>query len=201
MSLCLHAPTANVVTARPIDTRWARANVLHFFANREDAAILKAYNTRAADYLTGNAIVGAYGPIAWPSLLAAISAVRQDRFTRRAVFTFTDFSRPPNRNLPACISFGQLLVMDRLLTMHVYQRSLNAWSVLPYDLVLLTNLLVTAAGRLGIEPGPFHWTVGSLHAASTDLPKYTDCDWSKPAESLVLPDLSSDEAWKELHQC
>jgi len=196
VTLVLDDPMRNVVTARPVDLRWARANVLFFYTDTERALVLKAYNEHANKYLTEGLMVGAYGPIAWPGIKRAIQCLRQCKDTRAASATVTDNSRPRNANIPACISHLHFLNTDGL-DLHVYSRSLNAWSVLPYDLILLTNLQKFVADAVGLSLGKLYWTVGSLHVNVKDLARETDN--STEAGSMFVEPLSSDQAWKELH--
>lgn len=171
----------NVVRCRKIDGRWARANLLHFFAATEDAGVLRRYNRCAERFLTGDRLVGAYGPTAVPQIEECIALLRHSPQSRRAVVSMGGL-RVQDLNQPPCWSFLHFMEQADQLHLAVYQRSLNVTGVMPYDCVLLTNVLLYAAERLNVLPGRLHWTVGNLHAPSVGL--YTD---EVSLESIVYP--------------
>lgn len=172
-SFVLEDPRLNVPTCRRVDLRWARANLLHFFACTEKAGVLRKYNKYADRFLTGDRLVGAYGPIAVPQVEACIELLKTSPQSRRAVVSMGPLGYQ-DQNQPPCWSFLHFLVQRGCLNLFVYQRSLNLTRVMPYDCVVLTNVLLYAAERLGMSPGSLHWTVGSLHApvdAKNPLPE------------------------------
>lgn len=163
LTFVLEDPKLNVPTYRRVDLRWAAANLLHFFACTEEAGVLRKYNEHADRFLAGDRWVGAYGPVAVPQIEFCVQLLRRSPQSRRAVVSMggldvQDINRPP------CWSFLHFLRQEERLHLLVYQRSLNLTGVMPYDCVLLTNVLLYAAERLGMAPGRLHWTVGSLHA-------------------------------------
>lgn len=186
----LEKPWLNVPQNRPIDVKWAAANVLHFFARTEDAGILRKYNKYADRFLTGDKLLGAYGPIAVPQIERCIDLLTGSLYSRRAVVSMGELGTQ-DINRPPCWSLLHFLYQDYKLHMAVYQRSLNLTGVMPYDCVLLTNVLFYAAHRLNVVVGYLYWTVGSLHAAGQvpELKRNTVSSVVYSAETLRDPRL------------
>lgn len=158
----MHSYTENVPAQRPVHVPWALANVLHFFADTEDAAPLSRYNKLAERFAPNGQWDGAYGYIAMRQLRSCVVQLMANPASRRAVVSMGE-AYPQNINRPACWSFLQLLIQDDELHLSVYQRSLHLHNVMPYDCVVLTNILNWAAWRIGVRVGALHWTIGSLH--------------------------------------
>lgn len=153
----------NVVRVRPLNELWAAANTFHFFANTEYAAPLRKYNARECDrFLTGDQWKGAYGAIAMGQIGWCYDKLNADTTSRRAFVSMGEML-PEDINRPACWNNLHFMVVDGKLSMHVYQRSLNLWNVMPYDCIVLTNILSMLAHKLDLPIGELHWTVGSLH--------------------------------------
>lgn len=144
------------------DLRWAHANVLHFFADTEEAGILRSYNVHADRFLTGDKWVGAYGPIAMRQIRLCIEKLQKSIHSRRAIVSMGETVEHDTINSPACWSNLHFLYQREKLHLHVYQRSLSM-SVMPYDAVLLTNILKYVSWNLLVQVGQVHWTIGSLH--------------------------------------
>lgn len=155
----------NLCGAKSVDVKWAVANVLHFFAATEAAEPLLRYNRNAARFLAGNNWIGAYGAMAVPRISDCIALLKEHRSTRRAVVhmgpgyesAFSDLNRP------CCWSVLHFLENDGALDLLVYQRSLNLFGVMPYDCIVLCNILSFVATAVGVPAGSLRWVVGSLH--------------------------------------
>lgn len=162
LSFTLRVPWFNVVGAREIDRKWAVANALHFFAATEEAP-LEQYNKLATKFAPDGRWRGAYGAIAMSQIQQCIALLREHPDTRRAIVSMGGFCEDSDLNRPACWSFLQFLHTKSGLELLCYQRSLNLYGVMPYDCVVLTNILyyVSLATRLPV--GPLRWLFGSLH--------------------------------------
>jgi hypothetical protein len=184
---------SNVPAGRSVDLRWATANVLHFFSEREDAAPLRRYCKHADRFLDGDVWRGAYGACAVPQLRRCFELLREHPYSRRVVVSFGEL-RELTANLPRCMSFMQLLLGQRGLDLLVFQRSLSL-AVMPYDLVLLTNILGIASCAVKECIGALRWTVGSLHASTGDMPLS-----GSQAQVLLPPELLLDSGacWEAL---
>lgn len=167
-------PKFNLVTHRPIDLRWAKANALHFFAGVEEAAPLLRVNRFAEKFLVGTKWVGAYGAVAMPQVRRCVELLRRSPMSRRSVVSMGGLSEE-TVNSPACWSFLHFLLGCDGLDLLVYQRSLNLVGVMPYDCVLLCNVLLYVASEVGVEPGRLRWVVGSLHVKVGDAVTLGEC--------------------------
>jgi len=157
----------NVVGSRSIDLRWAAASVLHFFSATERAGVLRRYNKHASRFLCDDQLIGAYGVETVPSINACIERLKQFPSSRRAVASLGGLnSLEENCNLPRCISSLHFIIGRSGLELLVYQRSLSL-GVMPYDCVLLCNVLEYASAALCVLPFALKWFVGSLHAKAT----------------------------------
>lgn len=182
-SYVLRNTSHNLVTNCALDMRWACANLLHFFSDTEDAEPLLMYNKNAARFLTGTKWIGAYGAIAMPQVWRCIRLLEGSITSRRAIISMGDGSIH-DINRPACWSFVQFLASRKGLDMIVYQRSLLL-SLMPYDCIVLTNMLQFVAKQCNIEPGRLRWSFGSLHMREDYKPVPNTLPRFK---SLMLPD-------------
>ena len=187
----LFGPSHNYIDCRPVDEVWCAANLLHFFAATEDAEMLPKYNHLAERFLTDGQWIGAYGAIAIPQVAVCVERLKADKHSRAAVVSMGG-PEPRDINRPACWSHLHFLFYRGALDLLVYQRSLNLVGVMPYDCVVLTNLLMYAAQKLGVPHGSLRWTVGSLHLRVTDYGKplptgQRNCGMVYPFELLDSP--------------
>ena len=176
-------PYNNLVKCKDVDLKWAVANVLQFFAATEDAGWLRKYNKHADRFLTGDQWIGAYGAIVMPQLKRCIDRLTASPDSRRAYVDMGPLGEE-DLNRPACWNILHFLVQHNRLHMQVYQRSLNLFGVMPYDCIVLTNIQIYMARRLGKLAGCLTWTIGSLHCLDTDMLSLHDST-SYPS-SLVL---------------
>jgi hypothetical protein len=163
-------PRFNVVGARSFDMKWAIANLLHFFAATEGAEPLHRYNPQAGRFLEHDRWIGAYGAIAMPQIEDCIRELRIDPDSRRAIVSMGG-PTPSDLHRPACWSMLHFLKQDGLLHLLVYQRSLNLHGVMPYDCIVLTNVLNHVAHHADLPLGHLQWTCGSLHYPQDSQPR------------------------------
>lgn len=163
----LQLPSQNVVGCKSIDLKWAVANLLHFFAGTEEAGMLRRYNRFADRFLTGDRWIGAYGAIAMPQVQRCIQKLRESPHSRRAYVDMGPLAEE-DLNRPPCWNSVHFLLQDDRLHAHVYQRSLKL-AVMPYDCVVLTELLRFVAIACAMPIGDLRWTVGSCHATAEEL--------------------------------
>lgn len=174
--------THNVPTQRKVDFKWAIANTLHFFANTEDAAPLSKYNRYAERFAPGGRWIGAYGAIAIRQLCDVCMHLREHPESRRAFVTMGGMY-PQDINRPACWNYLHFLQQHGKLHMGVSQRSLNLTGVMPYDCVVLTNILNVVAASVRMKPGCIEWAIGSLHRVEGDGPPFV----TQQLDTCVLP--------------
>lgn len=190
-TFALHNPAYNVPDCKPIDLKWAIANVLHFFACTEDAAVLQLYNKRAERFVCDGRLKGAYGYIAVPQIRDCVQLLKESPHTRRAVVSMGGFEPSPDVNRPACWSFLHFLNGRNGLDLLVYQRSLKL-AVMPYDCVLLCNTLLFAADCASLRVGSLRWTVGSLHESTSSSLELQTTTWPRNAGLALPPNVLGD---------
>jgi thymidylate synthase len=183
----LEDASLNVVTIKSIDLKWAVANTLHFMTGSEDAAILRKYNPHCDRFLDRDRFNGAYGAVGKSQVLYCIELINKDRHTRRASVTIQkeDAHVKANINIPPCPLCFHFMSNGSRLDMAVYQRSLNVWGVMPYDLLQFTNILSYVCAYTDFVIGSLHWFVGSLHVDAV-----TETRDSKGLKSLLIPPLT-----------
>lgn len=163
----LFTPTLNVVGCKSIDLKWAIANVLHFFSASTDGRTLPKYNKHAERFLVDGQWEGAYGAIAMPQIAKCIAKLREHPSTRRAIVTMGGLEHD-DINRPTCWTALHFLLHRGTLDLIVYQRSLHLFRVMPYDLIVLTNVLNYVVEMTRLPMGSLHWLMGSLHTGVDD---------------------------------
>lgn len=185
----------NLVECVPVDIVKAKALVLHLFANTELATpMAKIPDVMSSLSQIGDRYYwrGAYGPIIMPQLMKCIKLLREHPHTRRAVLTMLD-GRPHDINRPACISGLQFTNYRDTLHLVVAQRALRLCHV-PYDCIILTELLRYVCKAVGVPSGELHWHVGNLHAKNV-----TDWDAYNPnCERNHGIHIDTDTPWEDL---
>jgi len=114
---------------------------------------------------------GAYGARVGFQVSCAVDKLKKDQDTRQAVVTLWDpyqDNLPDKHDYPCTIGFtfsrnGEHLDMD------VIMRSNDVWLGLPYDMFQFTQLQLTVATALDLDPGVYRHTALSLHAYERDF--------------------------------
>ncbi len=185
----------NLVMCVPVSVVRAKAMVLHLFANTELATpMIKIPEAMTSLSKVCNRYYwrGAYGPIIMPQIVKCVKLLREYPNTRRAVVSMLD-GRPHSINRPACISCLQFTRYQEELHLVVSQRALRL-DMMPYDCVILTEILRYVSKIIDTPSGALHWYVGNLHAANTSGWDAYDASCSR--HSCVHID--TDTPWEDL---
>lgn len=97
--------------------------------------------------------------------------------TRQAVVTMWDSAdlvhaiHGEYNDLPCTVCL-QFLMRGGRLHCSAYMRSNDLWLGMPYDVFCFTSLQRVLANRLGVEPGEYVHSVGSLHAYESTFPRH-----------------------------
>lgn len=119
---------------------------------------------------------GSYGDRIGSQVMYAVNKLTKDRDTRQAVITLW---RPAldntsgKRDYPCTVALNYAIVNDRLEARTV-MRSNDAWWGLPYDVFQFTQLQLTMARALGVQPGRYTHTAWSLHIYDEHVPFIDD---------------------------
>jgi thymidylate synthase len=132
--------------------------------------------------LDGGRVPGAYGPRLFGSapndqFRKAIQVLRERRTSRRAVaqlYRAEDLALSIGADSTSellevpCTCTLQFLIREETLQLVVHMRSNDAYRGLPHDVFCFTMLQELVARALGIEPGIYVHSVGSLHLYEED---------------------------------
>lgn len=108
---------------------------------------------------------GAYGPRIRGLLAPLMAEFAKDMYTRQAVLTIHDSRQDlgtPVKDKPCTLSLQYLYRRGRLYARTI-MRSNDAWLGLPYDLMMFCGLQRCIAYWLGVPPGEYQHSVGSMH--------------------------------------
>lgn len=124
------------------------------------------------DFTDGGVFHGAYGTRLHGRLQDLVDLLHRDPDTRQAVLTIFD-SRSDlgaaKRDIPCTVAI-QFMRQGGLLDMRVTMRSNDLWLGTPYDFTQFAVLQASIAQALGLQPGDYVHSAGSLHLYTRDLP-------------------------------
>lgn len=116
---------------------------------------------------------GAYGKRIGLQLNHAINKLIDDPDSRQAVISVWDpdlDNVPGKRDYPCTVAMN-FAILDGKLEMRVVMRSNDVWLGLPYDMFQFTQLQLTVASCLALDPGPYTHSAWSLHLYERDADK------------------------------
>jgi thymidylate synthase len=122
----------------------------------------------------------------WESVRETIAS---DAASRRAIFDFSDGNYPDairGRDVN-CATTLQFLVRSGKLEAICTMRSNDIILGLPYDVFLFTVLQEMMAVELGLDTGPYHHCVGSLHIYESNLTWSSEIARARPSISEPMP--------------
>jgi thymidylate synthase len=161
-------------TRRPREA-YVAGQWLWVMSGSDDAEHISFYNPRGHEFADAEGrLGGAFGARMRRSggdqLGRAIERLRRDPSSRRAVITIAEPSdgRVPSRDFPCALAV-QLMIRGGKLEAITNMRSQSALTVLPYDAALMMMVQLWAAGELGLEAGPHHWTANSFHVYGDEV--------------------------------
>ncbi len=128
------------------------------------------------DFLDDGIFHGAYGPRAHGALGDVVALLERDPDSRQAVISVFDSSRDLNRlkkDIPCTIAL-HLMRRGTKLELNVTMRSNDIWLGTPYDFTQFAVLQASVAQALGLEPGRYFHSAGSLHLYERDFAKVDD---------------------------
>lgn len=159
---------------RRVRPELAAADALQLCGGYQDPAQFFAINPGMRRFTDYGVFWGAYGPRIRGQFQGLQRQLEMDRFTRRAVLTFWDpmydVTVPDVRNYP-CMTEVQFLVRDGRLETFGRMRANDLWLGLTYDMFTLQQLGFTVANCFGLDVGPYHHHVVSLHLYEEHLQK------------------------------
>lgn len=114
---------------------------------------------------------GAYGPRVRKFLPEVAMKLKSDADSRQALVNIwqADKDYVDEPDIPCTLTLHFMLRDDQLRLMTT-MRSNDIWWGASYDIFQFTQVQLTMAHVLGVEPGPYHHRANSLHAYERDFP-------------------------------
>ncbi len=92
-----------------------------------------------------------------------IQAIKSDPNSRRLLVNAWNVADLPNMALPPCHMMFQFYVVNGVLSCHLYQRSVDGFLGLPFNIASYALLTHLVAHQCGMQVGEFVWTGGDCH--------------------------------------
>lgn len=127
--------------------------------------------SKFAEFMDGGVFHGAYATRAHGALSDLVALLERDPDTRQGVISVFDSTRDLNRakkDIPCTISLHVQKAGDTL-ELHAAMRSNDMWLGTPYDFVQFGILQASLAQAVGLAPGRYIHSAGSLHLYERDL--------------------------------
>jgi thymidylate synthase len=173
--ITIEDPTHCLATGggRGLNPRIAATEAIQLIGGFHDPKMMLWSSPEFARFMDNDRFHGAYGRRVNVQVTDATDRLLKDPDTRRAVVTIWDpnlDNAPDKHDYPCTIGFTFAL-RDGRLTMATVMRSNDVWLGFPYDVFQFTQLQLSVARSLGVDPGPYSHYALSLHIYDTDLEK------------------------------
>jgi thymidylate synthase len=100
---------------------------------------------------------------------AALSLIRDNPDSRRMIVNAWKVDELPDMALPPCHMMFQFYVANGKLSCQLYQRSVDSFLGLPFNIASYALLTHMVAQQTNLEPGEFVWTGGDCHVYTNHL--------------------------------
>ncbi|MDX1741665.1 MAG: thymidylate synthase [Rhodothermales bacterium] len=115
-----------------------------------------------------------------------VDAIRSSPDSRRMIVSAWKVDEIPDMALPPCHMMFQFYVADGRLSCQLYQRSVDSFLGLPFNIASYSLLTHMVAQQTDLEPGDFVWTGGDCHVYSNHMEQVR---LQLTREPLPLPEL------------
>jgi len=165
---------------RKLSKRVAAAEAIQLIGGFADPQLLLQASPNFARYIEpSGAFWGAYGRrIAFGNQLpSVVRKLQADPETRQAIVILWDPQHdndPGHKDYPCTLALGFSLQRGKL-ELDVTMRSNDVWRGLPYDIFQFTQLQLTVANVLQLQPGRYRHHTYSLHLYADDLDDAVEC--------------------------
>lgn len=157
---------------RNLSRRIAAAEAVQLIGAFADPQLLLDASPNFKNYVEDDGTFwGAYGRRIGTQLREACTKLSQDHSTRQALITLWDpmlDNQPHKRDYPCTMLLGFSFSPTGLLELDVTMRSNDVWKGFPYDIFQFTQLQLTVARLLKVEPGRYRHHTYSLHIYESD---------------------------------
>jgi thymidylate synthase len=158
-------------TARRLSPKIMATEYMHLLGGISSLEQLDlASGGRFSQFADDGRLKGAYGPRIRHQLPRVVDLLRRDPDTRQAVLSIWTQNEhiSPSKDVPCTVSVQFLLRNDKL-HVRTSMRSNDVILGVPYDWFMMSRLGMSVASCLGVEPGSYTHTVGSMHLYDRDL--------------------------------
>jgi thymidylate synthase len=157
-----------VGTGRKLHTALGCAEALQLIAGESYPELMVGISANFLNFRDGQVLAGAYGPRIRRQMGDVIHTLTDDPDSRQAMAVIYDPAYDQDRKDIPCTIALQWTIRDEKLNMHVRMRSNDIWWGLPYDVFQFTQLQLSLASTLGMEPGAYYHTATSMHSYEKD---------------------------------
>jgi len=198
-TVVVHDPyrTLPLGVGRGVSTKVAAVEALQLLGGFTDPVLTCKASGAFEKVKDGGAFHGAYGPRTAAQFPRVIERLKSDRYSRRAVVTIWDpvhdLFRERLHDYPCTMTLEYAIRNDKLIAL-THMRSNDVWLGLAYDAFVFTQVQITIARILGVEPGRYIHHASSLHLYETDLKKIDELH--EPNGEVKLPRGIRSTSWE-----
>jgi thymidylate synthase len=158
-------------TVRKVNRKIAATEYMHLLGGVSSLEQLDlASGGRFSQFADNGRLMGAYGPRIRHQLPRVVDLLHRDPDTRQAVLTIWrgHEHHETSKDVPCTLTL-QFLRRNGRLNLRVSMRSNDVVLGIPYDWFMFSRLGLSVANALGVEPGTYTHTVGSMHLYDRDM--------------------------------
>lgn len=189
---------------RRLNVRFAAAEAIQLIGGFSDVELTIRTNPNMKQFVEDAGFLhGAYGPRIGQAMRDAVRRLQQDKDTRQAIVTIWNNEKDlPStyRDLPCTVSL-QFLIRNNRLRLITTMRSNDVWWGLAYDAFQFTQLQLTVANILGIEPGVYVHQPASLHVYTKDIPAIMKLEEPRERLHVQYPQGFTGKTMHEVQEC
>ena len=104
----------------------------------------------------------------------AIHTIKTNPDSRRIIVSAWNVADLPGMKLPPCHAFFQFYVADGRLSLQLYQRSVDCFLGVPFNIASYALLLMMTAQVTGLKAGDFVHTLGDAHIYSNHMDQVSE---------------------------
>lgn len=190
--------TLPIGVGRGVSKQVAAVEALQLLGGFTDPVLTCRASSEFEKVKDGGGFHGAYGPRAASQFPRVIDRLKSDAASRRAVVSVWDpaydLFREGLHDYPCTVALEYMIRNDKLVAI-THMRSNDVWLGLAYDAFVFTQVQITLARCLGVEPGRYIHHASSLHIYETDVMKTDRLKHGNP--SVALPSGIDRTVWDD----
>jgi thymidylate synthase len=174
---------------RDLNKNIAAAEAVQLIGAFSDPGLLMKATPSVAQYMDGDKFHGAYGERIGQQMFEVRRKLMEDTESRQAVVTLWDKysdNEPSKHDYPCTVMLQFQVSPNAELQMTTVMRSNDVWLGLPYDMFQFTQLQMTLANSMALDPGMYRHIALSLHIYSEHVHK-AERDLRDPTDFTEQP--------------